>query len=681
MIKIRQLGAIIAGIVLITVLPSAYGQSRVDLDKIAASQGEASPLVYTTSDKEIPLIHPGDFYNEKECTVRKGLPNFYSKIKKGQEVTVAFIGGSITQGEYCYRLQTTQYMENTYSGVRFKWINAGVSGTGTDLGAFRIREQVLQYNPDLIFIEFAVNGGYPDGMEGMIRKIRKENPSTDICLIYTIYTGQIVAYQKGDVPQVIKKLEDIAAHYQIPSIHLGMEAAKLEKEGKLLWKGSKETAAGKILFSNDGVHPIADGGNLYAAAIARGLKKIQKENTPFQVRPLPDPLIGAEWKEAEMYIPSQIVSFDRSWKEINTSDNPSLKKFSGWFDTLMTSAKEGASFSFGFEGDMFGLFDIGGPEVGQVEILIDGKLVQLKEIATKGFHLYEANDRIGSYTLNRFNSWCNNRYRGQYDVIKLEKGIHQVTVRISSEKADKKKILGNGKQDDIMEYPEKYNQSVVYLGRILLRGKPIQCNPIKGVPKLVQQLKWDQKMRRYEKADSINPPAKNVILFVGSSTIENWKSLEKDFPQKTVLNRGVSGTKTIDLINYKDRLITPYRPKQIFVYEGDNDIGYKWSPEEILDQIKKLFSILRKEKPDAEIIFISIKPSVRRMKDKDRIEKTNALIKEFAEQQSNTSYADVYNAMLTANGDLFPEHYREDGLHLTAEGYAVWKKVISQFIK
>lgn len=681
MIKIRQLGTIIAGIVLITVLPSAYGQSRVDLDKIAASQGEASPLVYTTEDKEIPLIHPGDFYNEKECTVRKGLPNFYSKIKKGQEVTIAFIGGSITQGEYCYRLQTTQYMENTYSGVRFKWINAGVSGTGTDLGAFRIREQVLQYNPDLIFIEFAVNGGYPDGTEGMIRKIIKENPSTDICLIYTIYTGQTVAYQKGDVPQVIKKLEDIAAHYQIPSIHLGMEAAKLEKEGKLLWKGSKETAAGKILFSNDGVHPIADGGNLYAAAIARGLKKTQKENIPSQVRSLPDPLIGAEWEEAEMYIPSQIASFDRSWKEINTSENPSLKKFSGWFDTLMTTGKEGASFSFGFEGDMFGLFDIGGPEVGQVEILIDGKLVQLKEIATKGFHLYEANDRIGSYTLNRFNSWCNNRYRGQYDVIKLEKGIHQVTVRISSEKADKKKILGNGKQDDIMEYPEKYNQSVVYLGRILLRGKPIQCNPIKGVPKLVQQLKWDQKMRRYEKADSINPPAKNVILFVGSSTIENWKSLEKDFPKKTVLNRGVSGTKTIDLINYKDRLITPYRPKQIFVYEGDNDIGYKWSPEEILDQIKKLFSILRKEKPDAEIIFISIKPSVRRMKDKDRIEKTNALIKEFAEQQSNTSYADVYNAMLTASGDLFPEHYREDGLHLTAEGYAVWKKVISQFIK
>ena len=116
----------------------------------------------------------------------------------------------------------------------------------------------------------------------MIRKIIKENPHTDICLIYTVYTNQITTYQKGDIPQVIKGLEDIAAHYQLPSIHLGMEAATLEKAGKLLWKGNKEVAAGKILFSNDGIHPVAEGGNLYASAIARGLEKIRKGNGALQ---------------------------------------------------------------------------------------------------------------------------------------------------------------------------------------------------------------------------------------------------------------------------------------------------------------------------------------------------------------------------------------------------------------
>jgi len=243
---------------------------------------------------------------------------------------------------------------------------------------------------------------------------------------------------------------------------------------------------------------------------------------------LPEPLFGSEWEEAEMYIPSQIASFDKSWKEINTSVPPSLNKFSGWFDTVMTSSKEGASFSFGFEGDMIGLFDIGGPEVGQVEVLIDGKFVRLKEVSTKGFHLYEANDRIGNYTLNRFNSWCNNRYRGQYDVIKLKKGVHQVTIG----------------------FPGKSSAKVFQFSIVEL-------------------------------------PTKRIKSFAGG------------------------------LMESAFRLISPYHPKQIFVYEGDNDIGYQWTPDEILEQIKRLFFILRKEKPEAEIIFISIKPSVRRLKDKE----------------------------------------------------------------
>ena len=673
---------VIAGILLWAVASPIHAQEQSDLEKIAASQGGASPLVYTTVGREIPQINPETFNHENECTPRGGLPNFYAKAKKGATVTVAFIGGSITQGEYCYRLQITKYMEQAFPEVRFKWINAGVSGTGTDLGAFRIQEQVLQYKPDLVFIEFAVNGAYPDGMEGMIRKIMQTDPHMDACLIYTIYNGQTSPYQKGSMPQNIKRLEDIAAYYQLPSIHLGMEPAQLEKEGKLLWKGTQADAAGKILFSGDGVHPIAAGGNLYAAAIARGLKKIREQALASpSSHLLPKPLIGSDWEVAGMYLPSQIAVFDKSWKEIATADHPSLKKFAGWFDTVMSSSKEGASFSFGFEGDMFGLFDIGGPEMGQVEVLVDGKLVRLRTISTQGFHLYEANDFVGPYTLNRFNNYCNNRYRGQYDVVKLEKGKHQITVRISSQKADKMKILGKGDLNDIKDHPEKYDQSVLYLGRILLRGKPLKSNPIKGVPKLAQQLKWDQKMQRYARLDSVNRPPKDLILFVGSSTIENWKTVETDFPGKTVINRGVSGTKTIDLINYKDRLITPYQPRQIFIYEGDNDIGYKWEPEEILAQCKKLFAFIRKEKPAAEIVFISIKPSVRRMKDKERIEQTNLLIKEFAEQQKNTAYADVYHAMFSAKGELPTEYFREDGLHLTPMGYEVWKKVISKFIK
>jgi lysophospholipase L1-like esterase len=198
---------------------------------------------------------------------------------------------------------------------------------------------------------------------------------------------------------------------------------------------------------------------------------------------------------------------------------------------------------------------------------------------------------------------------------------------------------------------------------------------------LTQQQKWEQKIQRYERLDAQYPPPPDVILFVGSSTIENWKTLKDDFSNKAILNRGVSGTKTIDLYNYRNRLITPYDPKQIFIYEGDNDIGLRWSTERIVAQFALLFNAIRKEKPNAEIIFISIKPSPRRLKDKNQVEEVNAEIQRFISKQERAKYADVYTEMLGANGDLIPAYYREDGLHLTAEGYNVWKKVISKFIQ
>lgn len=198
---------------------------------------------------------------------------------------------------------------------------------------------------------------------------------------------------------------------------------------------------------------------------------------------------------------------------------------------------------------------------------------------------------------------------------------------------------------------------------------------------LTQQQKWEQKIQRYERLDAQNPPPKKVILFVGSSTIENWKTLTDDFAGHAVLNRGVSGTKTVDLYTYRERLITPYDAKQIFIYEGDNDIGLRWSTDRIVEQFAALFCEIRKSKPHAEIIYISIKPSPRRLKDKIQIEEVNARIKQFMEQQPNTGYADVYARMLDANGDLIPAYYRADGLHLTAEGYHIWKDVISKFIK
>lgn len=449
---------------------STLGQSDADRAKIAASQAGASPLFFDPFETKTASIEVSNFNDARETNARGGLPNFLSKINAGKTVTVGFIGGSITQAMYGYRIQAAQLIQSKFPAATFKWMNAGVSGTGTDLGACRIGEQILKHQPDLVFVEFAVNGGYEAGMEGIIRQIIRNNPETDICLIYTVLNPQAKVYLKpGAIPENIQSLEKIAAHYNIPSIHLGIEPAMLEAANKLIWKGDANGITDKIVFSNDGIHPLAPGGNLYASAIARGISKMSG-NTTAQKHVLPAALIADNWEDAAMLDPLAVAQFSKGWNKTKTAGDAALKQFSGWFPYVMEAEETGSAFTFRFKGKMFGLFNIGGPEVGQLSVKVDGQEMKLQEAAGRGFRLYKANKETGADVLNLFNAFCNNRYRGQYDFIETPDGEHTVTVSISGQKADKIKILGDKQLKDITEHPEKYDRTVLYLGKILLRG-------------------------------------------------------------------------------------------------------------------------------------------------------------------------------------------------------------------
>ncbi len=435
---------------------------------IATSQSGASPLFFYPGDPGLPVIHISDFSNSNEFSARDGLPNLFSKLKLKQNVTIGYLGGSITRSDNMYRVQSLKFIQNMCPDVKITGINAGISGTGADLGACRLYDQLLQYNPDLVFVEFAVNRAFSEGVEGIIRQIWQYNPKIDICLIYTISEGQAQIYAEGGIPQNIRNLDLLAEHYAIPSVHMGIQAGFLEKQDKLVFKGNTEVVKDKIVFSADGIHPTEAGGNLYAEAIARAMLKMKADSTS-RAHVLPNPLLADNWEDARMIDPLKSASFDENWETINPAFNQSLKQYTDWFPFVMKAKKPGSSFSFQFDGSMFGLFDIGGPEVGQLEIEMDGQPLSLKQVSMEIF--VQTKDTSSSKTVDRFNQYCNNRYRGQCVFIKVCPGKHQVKIIISKEIPDKAKILGITHLADLTEHPEKYNQTVVYLGKILIRGK------------------------------------------------------------------------------------------------------------------------------------------------------------------------------------------------------------------
>ncbi|MEI7421726.1 MAG: family 43 glycosylhydrolase [Prolixibacteraceae bacterium] len=444
---------------------SVYEDNHENL--IAASQAGASPLFFDPANFASAVIQTQNFSDPNEFKVRDGLPNFFNKIKKGKDVTIGYLGGSITRADNQYRCQATKFIQSRFPAVKVTGINAGVSGTGSDLGACRLHDQLLKYNPDLIFVEFAVNGAYQEGVEGIIRQIRKYNPLIDICLIYTISTGQTKIYAAGNVPENIRNLEKIADYYAIPSVHMGLQASILEKQGKLIWKSDSTTFKNQIVFSGDGTHPLEAGGNLYAEAIGRALLKMEN-NAEDKNYKLSTPILTDNWEDAVMLDPKSSATFSPGWEIVNPKAIESLNQFSGWFPYVMKAEKPGAWLKFSFNGTMLGIFDIGGPEVGQIELEIDGVPVHFEE---KSSINYVVTDRITDLTaINRFNHYCNNRYRGQCVFIKTKPGNHTVLLKISVEIPDKAKILGNSQLSDITMNPAKYNHSAIYIGKILLRG-------------------------------------------------------------------------------------------------------------------------------------------------------------------------------------------------------------------
>ena len=187
--------------------------------------------------------------------------------------------------------------------------------------------------------------------------------------------------------------------------------------------------------------------------------------------------------------------------------------------------------------------------------------------------------------------------------------------------------------------------------------------------------RWEKEIRAFEAQDQLRPPPKDATLFVGSSSIRLWQ-LDESFPEIKTINRGFGGSQLADSVEFAERIVIPYRPKWIVLYAGDNDLAGGKTPERVLGDFKAFAAKVHKALPDTQIAFISIKPSPSRWKLAARIRETNARIAEFIAGDKRLHFVDVFAPMLDPDGQPRKELFREDGLHLNAEGYRLWASAV-----
>lgn len=190
-------------------------------------------------------------------------------------------------------------------------------------------------------------------------------------------------------------------------------------------------------------------------------------------------------------------------------------------------------------------------------------------------------------------------------------------------------------------------------------------------------------IQNFKKQDSINPPPKNAILFVGSSSFTKWTDVQNYFPKYPIINRGFGGSSLPDVIRYADDIIFPYHPKQVVIYCGDNDLAFSDSITSgmVFERFRKLFVLIREKMPGENIVFVSIKPSPSRARLMQKVEEANNMIKQFLSAQKNASFVDVYHLMLDTDGKPIDSIFVGDKLHMNAKGYTIWQKAIEPYLQ
>lgn len=238
----------------------------------AAEQTEATQTMEgteTTMETETTQARPTPY----EEMVQRSLLNIgnpyrlQQKIQaaqNGADITIAYIGGSITEGldvKPAERYETLSYheFEDAYcNGGKVTSINAGLSGTPSNLGVLRLQRDVLDHKPDIVFVEFAVNDSQDfqekQCFESMIRTILEQDNEPAVVLIFN-------RTQDGYTCQSVMGLTGM--YYELPMISVVNAITPELEEGRMTWRE----------FSNDGVHPNPNGHRLTADFIAYLLRQ------------------------------------------------------------------------------------------------------------------------------------------------------------------------------------------------------------------------------------------------------------------------------------------------------------------------------------------------------------------------------------------------------------------------
>lgn len=188
---------------------------------------------------------------------------------------------------------------------------------------------------------------------------------------------------------------------------------------------------------------------------------------------------------------------------------------------------------------------------------------------------------------------------------------------------------------------------------------------------------WEEKISELKEKNVKEGISQGCVLFIGSSTFTRWKDTQKYFPNSVVVNRAFGGSMMCDQIYFFDEVVRPFNPRQVVIYEGDNDLnGTTTTPERFMEDVVCMTRLIHYYYPKARILYVSIKPSLTRIPSFGKYKKANQLMKDYADLYDYVDYVSVWDKFVDKDGNPIQHYFTEDGIHITEEAYLLFKEVM-----
>ena len=276
--------------------------SAADSSASAAQTAESSqPAQQESSEADessaAPTAEADDARTDYEKMVDRSLlsvgdmtrmSDVFQKAQNGEDITVAYIGGSITEG---YNAGTTEFYAKTctdllqgyFPDITVTGVNAGISGTPSLLGNLRLERDVLSADPDIVFVEFAVNDGqeadYKNAYESLVRTLLTQEKDIAVVLLFTVLDSGYTCQEH---------MSKIGANYDLPMISVHDSVYEEIEAGRMTWQD----------YSNDQSHPNAYGHKCITDFVDNYYQKVLPvvaENVGEVSKELPDPVFSAKY--------------------------------------------------------------------------------------------------------------------------------------------------------------------------------------------------------------------------------------------------------------------------------------------------------------------------------------------------------------------------------------------------